>query len=107
MRKLLLYSGLSLLTSLNITAQAQQNKSLGQISGNLMEPLSVFTGTAHNICLVLGIAFLAGALIQYKNHRDNPSQAPISRSIFLLIFGLVLVALPLIGKLSDSAELLS
>lgn len=81
--------------------------SLEDVSRNLMEPLTVFTGTTYNIILVIGIAFLGGALIQYKNYRDNPSQTPINRSIFLLIFGLILIAVPLIAKLSSSARLVS
>ncbi|MES2999005.1 MAG: hypothetical protein V4700_06805 [Pseudomonadota bacterium] len=88
-------------------AYALPTESLGDLSDKLMLPLSVLTSALYNISLAIGIALLFGALIQYKNHRDNPGQVPISRPVILLIFSLILVALPILAKFSASSFLVS
>jgi hypothetical protein len=57
--------------------------------------------------LAIGIALLFGSIIQYKNYRNNPSQVPLSRPITLLIFGVILIVLPILTKFSESALLVS
>ena len=96
--------GLVFFTSANAYALSE---SLGDLSDKLMLPMSVLTSALYNMSLAIGIALLFGALIQYKNYRNNPSQIPISRFVTLLIFGLVLIALPVLAKFSASATLVS
>lgn len=81
--------------------------SLGDLSDKLMAPLSVLTSALYNMSLAIGVALLFGSLIQYKNYKNNPSQVPISRFFTLLIFGLILIALPILAKFSASAALVS
>lgn len=81
--------------------------SLGDLSDKLLLPMSLLTSALYNMSLVIGIALLFGALIQYKNYRNNPSQVPLSRPITLLIFGVILVVLPILTKYSESAILVS
>jgi hypothetical protein len=88
-------------------AYAFPTKSLGELSDELLLPLSVLTSGLYNISLVVGIALLFGALIQYKNHRENPGQVLISRPITLLIFGVILIVLPILAKFSASSLLVS
>lgn len=81
--------------------------SLGDLSDKLLLPMSLLTGALYNMSLAIGIALLFGALIQYKNYRNNPSQVPLSRPITLLVFGVILVVLPILTKFSESALLVS
>jgi len=81
--------------------------SLGDLSDRLLIPMSLLTSALYNMSLAIGIALLFGALIQYKNYRNNPSQVPLSRPIILLVFGLILIALPILAKFSESAHLVS
>lgn len=81
--------------------------SLGDLSDKLLLPMSLLTGALYNMSLAIGIALLFGSLIQYKNYRNNPSQVPLSRPITLLIFGVVLVVLPILTKFSESSHLVS
>ena len=90
-----------------ISMNAYATNSLGELSDRMMTPVSVLTSGLCNISLVIGISLLFGALIQYRNHKNNPGQVPFSRPIFLLIFGLILTGLPLIAKFSESSYLLS
>jgi len=77
--------------------------SLGQLSTNLMGPVSVLAELLYKICYVLGAMFILGSVLQYKNHRDNPSQIPISRPILLLVFGLIFIGFPFFAQLSSGA----
>lgn len=81
--------------------------SLGDLSNKLLLPMSLLTNALYNMSLAIGIALLFGALIQYKNYRNNPSQVPLSRPITLLVFGVILVVLPILTKFSESAILVS
>lgn len=77
--------------------------SLGGATSNVMEPLGVFTHALYNICYILGVGFLLGSIIRFKEYRENPSQTPISKPIAIFLFGLVFLGIPLIAKLSSSA----
>ncbi len=99
--------GFIFFTSVGVYASGVPTGSLGDLSDQLFVPLSVLVSTIYNISLVVGIALLFGALIQYKNHRENPGQVVISRPILLLVFGLILIVLPLLAKFSASAHLVS
>jgi len=87
-----------------VCADAPQSPpSVGGASINLLGPIGAFTHVLYNICYILGAGLLLGSIVRYREYRDNPSQTPISRPIFIFIFGLVLLAIPFIGKLSPSS----
>lgn len=90
-----------------ISINAWAVNSLGDLSDRMMLPLSVLTSALYNISLAIGIALLFGALLQYKNHKNNPGQVPLSRPVALLIFGVILIVLPIFAKFSESALLVS
>lgn len=92
---------------ISVNTYALPVDSIGDLSDKLMLPLSVLTSALYNISLAIGIALLFGAFIQYKNHRNNPGQVPISRPVILLIFSLILIVLPILAKFSSSALLVS
>lgn len=96
-----------LLVIVSINTYALVPGSLGDLSDKLLLPMSLLTGALYNMSLAIGIALLFGSLIQYKNYRNNPSQVPLSRPITLLVFGVILVVLPILTKFSESALLVS
>ncbi len=105
--KQILISAVIFLMSFSLSvayADTVPGQSLGQISNNMLEPIGVFTHIMYSILYIVGGAFIAGSVIQYKAYRDNPLQTPISRPIALLILGLVLVAIPFITQLSQGAS---
>lgn len=81
----------------------QSSLSLGGASANAMEPLGIFTNGLYNICYILGVGFILGSIIRFKEYRQNPSQTPISRPIAIFCFGLIFIAVPIIAKLSSSS----
>ena len=74
--------------------------SFGAIAHNALGPLNVMIKLALTISFMIGAGFVMAALTQYMAHRKNPVQVPISRPITYLIFGLLLIALPIVAQLS-------
>jgi intracellular multiplication protein IcmD len=55
------------------------------------EPLSkLITGG----CYVAGLAFMVGAIMKFKQHKDNPTQVTIGTPIALLLVGAALLFMP-------------
>ena len=69
---------------------------IGVAAENLVGPLDAFSGLVYKICYVVGVVLVVGGLVQFKKHRDNPSEVPLSRAVILLILGVVVGLLPLI-----------
>ncbi len=75
--------------------------SQGATAGNLGTMASSVTGTFSNIGLMItggsyiaGLAFSIGAIMKFKQHKDNPTQIPIGTPIALIFIGAALLFLP-------------
>ena len=80
---------------------------IGSLGQNLMGVAANISSLVSGICLVIGLSLLAGAVIQYRQHRRNRLMTPISKPIFMLILGLVLVCVPLLERFAPGGEILS
>lgn len=49
---------------------------------------------------VAGMAFVVGAIVKFKAHKDNPTQIPIGTPIALLFVGAALIFAPTVFKVS-------
>lgn len=78
----------------------------GQVTGNVMSLAHNVGAIASGLCLILGVALFLGALVQYKQHRRNKLQTPISKPIFLAVLGIVLVLIPILGQHTIGGSLL-
>ena len=61
--------------------------------------LSIFSGVNSifsSICIVLGVGFIFAAIIQYQQYRMNPLLVPISKPLLWVIFGLLLILIPML-----------
>lgn len=86
---------------------AENGISLATAAHNLSQPLSFFTHTLYNICYILAIVLLISTITQYRAYRLNPNQTPLSRPIVLLILTLLTALVPILAKLSESAQYVS
>ena len=84
-----------------------QNGGLGAVGEHIIKPLGGLIHLMNTLCWVAGAGLLAAAVLQYKNHRDNPSQVRLSTPFLLALVGLVLIALPFLGALTAAAEYIS
>lgn len=75
-------------------ALADKTESIGQVAGQLMEPVTILSNFIGNGSIIVGVMALFGALMRYMQHRVNPLASPISTVIILFILGIVLICLP-------------
>jgi hypothetical protein len=93
------------LSMFTITAYGYGN-GLGAVMGNLIEPAQGLGRMMNAVCYVIGLGFLLVGLLQYKYHRENPQQVKISTPIVLVLLGVIMIALPFIAMMSESAQFL-
>jgi intracellular multiplication protein IcmD len=75
--------------------------SVGDAASSLMGPMGLLKKIMNDICLIAGVAFLLGALLQYRAHRENPSQVRLSTPFFMLILSLAFFGLPYVHQLAN------
>ncbi|HLB42400.1 MAG TPA: type IV secretion protein IcmD [Gammaproteobacteria bacterium] len=59
------------------------------------------------LAYIAGMAFVVGALVKFKAHKDNPTQIPIGTPIALLFIGAALIFAPTIFKVAGVTMLTS
>jgi hypothetical protein len=74
--------------------------SLGRVSSNVMEIFGHVNTVFSGVSTIAGIGMLCASFVQYKHHKRNRLQVPISRPIIFFILGLALMALPYAGELT-------
>lgn len=81
-----------------IPALSFASETLGTLANTLSDPVDLFTGIIYKICYVIGFVLIIGSVLQYKRHRDNPSEVRLSQPVLLLLLGIIIVVLPLIPQ---------
>lgn len=89
---LLLVSGLSCLSLASWSA----GQTIGSIANNITGNLSAVTKFLTAAAYVAGVSFMAVSLFQFKAHKENPTQVPLSKPMMLLGIGAALIFLPTI-----------
>lgn len=77
---------------------------IGSVADNMLEPISILTDFVTTAALLIGAMFFFVAFVKYMQHRKNPLAVPINNVVFLVIFGILLIILPLSYKLTDATE---
>lgn len=72
---------------------------IGSVAERLFVESSVVTGFAHLLCIIVGVILIGSAVALYKAHRFNPKFVPLERPIIYSLLGLILIAIPLLGKI--------
>ena len=67
-----------------------------QVSSNLGAIARLITAGSY----VAGMAFVVGAIVKFKAHKDNPTQITIGTPIALLFVGAALIFAPTVFKVS-------
>ena len=78
--------------------------SLGGLANNLLSPTRGITQLMYGVSYVAGAGMLIMSLIQYKAHRDNPTQVRLGTPIAFFIFAWVFLLLPYIASHSSSSQ---
>ena len=81
-------------------AQGSGNVGIGgvaaKVASNLAQIAKLITAGSY----VAGMAFVVGAIVKFKAHKDNPTQIPIGTPIALLFVGAALIFAPTVFKVS-------
>jgi intracellular multiplication protein IcmD len=73
-------------------------KVAGQVTTNVANVARLITAVSY----VAGMAFVVGAIVKFKAHKENPTQIPIGTPIALLFVGAALIFIPTIFKVSGA-----
>ena len=75
-------------------AAAGGDKTIGSLAGNIKEDIGVIAQLIIVISYISGVAFALAGIVQFKAHKDAPTQTPLSKPMVLLIVGACLLFLP-------------
>jgi hypothetical protein len=70
-----------------------ESQGFGELAENLFSGGIVIGNLIRAVCIITGITLVFASLLQYKKHRANPSEVPLSTPIMTLLVGLALIAL--------------
>ena len=90
-------------------AVAAESKSFGDVANKLTTGFGAIAKLITAGAYLAGLGFSVGAIMKFKNHKDNPSQVPIGTPIAMTFIAAALLFLPSIlgvtgGSLFDNAE---
>lgn len=71
---------------------------IGRIARNIMESFKDLGELMIAMAYLSGFGFTVSAVFKFKQHKDNPTQIPVSTPLALLFVGIVLIFLPGIIK---------
>lgn len=80
---------------------------LGGVAESVHTSLSSFEKVIGTGSYVIGLAFAIGAIMKFKQHKDNPSNIPIGTPMALLVVAIALVFLPSLISLTGSTAKMS
>lgn len=91
---------LAILFLFSFISVSYASNSLGDVANWALGPVNGLGKVLGYMCLIGGIGMILGAFLQYRAHRENPSQVRLSTPVFLLIVGVFLIILPYVGLIS-------
>lgn len=84
-------------------AFAQSSQSLGDLATNITGSMSAITTFLTAGAYVGGVCFFIVAVFQFKQHKENPQQNPLSKPMMILAMATALIFLPtFIGSVSTT-----
>ena len=97
---LLSVSAICLMAGTAVFAGAASGSGLtvGGIAGKVLTSVPNLAKLITALAYIAGLAFGVAAIVQFKAHKDNPTQVQISKPIALLFVGAALIFLPSVFK---------
>ena len=87
-------AALALLTAGTAVAGGGGGNDLSSVAGTLTEQIKTLANLLIIVAYVAGIGFCLVGVIQFKAHKDNPAQTPLSKPVVYLAVGACLLFLP-------------
>lgn len=89
----LIFLGIPLFYCVSVYALGE-NVGLGDIAKNIMQSFQDLGKLMLAIAYLSGFGFTVSSIFKFKQHKDNPTQIPVSTPLALLMVGIVLIFLP-------------
>lgn len=89
-------AGIALLMLWHDLALAGGSKDLKGISEGVSTQVKAVANLLVIVAYVAGVGFALAGVVQFKAHKDNPAQVPLSKPIVYLVVGACLLFLPTI-----------
>ena len=93
---LLIVSGL-----LSISIAAWSAQTIGTVASNIYSTFGNITALLTGAGYVGGVMLLVVAIFQFKQHKENPTQVPLSKPMMLLAMGTALIFIPTITDIAS------
>ena len=87
---LILFAGLLLM----VNSIYASNVTLGNMASSITASFASITKLVTAGCYVAGLAFSVTAILQFKQHKDNPTQVTIGKPIALVFIAAALLFMP-------------
>ena len=85
-------------------AMADTNMTIGSMASQITDSFTALTKLITAGSYLAGLGFSIGAIMKFKQHKDNPQQTPIGQPIGLLFIAVALLFLPnIIPALGNTA----
>lgn len=84
---------LSLLLFVGV-ADADTGKTIGNVASTITGSFQALAKLITAASYIAGLAFSVGAIMKFKQHKDNPTQTPIGAPIGLLVVAAALLFMP-------------
>ncbi len=94
MKKIVIYAALACLCFISPYALAQMD--IGGVALQITKSMEGISKLITSAALVAGMGFTVGAIMKFKQHKDNPTQIPVGTPIALLFIAAALLYLPTI-----------
>jgi intracellular multiplication protein IcmD len=95
-------STLSFVALLLVAQSAFAAEGLADIVGRIQEQILTIGPLLTIIAYLSGVGFCIAGIVQFKAHKDNPAQVPLSKPIVYLCVGAGLLFLPTIMQSAGS-----
>ncbi len=80
-----------------IAGEAAAAMNIGNVATKITSTFGSLAKLMTAGCYLAGIGFSVGAIMKFKQHKDNPTQIPLSTPMVLLFVGIALIFIPAIG----------
>lgn len=81
-----------------------EGTSIGEMAESITENFTNLTKLITAGSYVAGLGFSIGAIMKFKQHKDNPTQVPIGTPVLMLFVGAALLFLPSVVETRDGYD---
>ena len=99
---MMLYPAVAIVLLFGLFDVAMAAQTIGTVADNVIGTFESVTKMITAAAYITGLGFAVGAVMKFKQHKDNPTQIPIGTPIALLFIAAALIFLPTIFGISGA-----